>query len=101
MNEKISKILKSIYSLIICSRTLLLGSDDGWFLVLDPSSLANDRNTRSILRMQRLDGRDLFARRYERELRAQAHGGWIRDVMRIVNPLNMLRFLIYSLSDIF
>jgi len=99
-NERLSKTLQWFSGLWACVKALLLESDQSWYLVLDESSVSKDRRSRSALRMQKLSKRNISARQYEIEISKNSAPLSASEAWRRVNPVSMIKFLIYSLSDV-
>ena len=78
----------------------LTGSDQSWYLVLDESAIIRDRELKKELLVVNISRRDLDARNYEKEIMMRSGGVSLNEIWGVVNPLAMIRFLGYSLSDI-
>ena len=99
-NERLSKTLQWFSGLWACVKALILESDQSWYLVLDESSLSKDRRNRNALRMQKLSKRNSSARQYENEISKSSGPLSASEAWKRVNPISMIKFLIYSLSDV-
>ena len=99
-NERLSKTLQWFSGLWACVKALILESDQSWYLVLDESSLSKDRRDRNALRMQKLSKRNSSARQYENEISKSSGPLSASEAWKRVNPISMIKFLIYSLSDV-
>ena len=99
-NERLSKTLQWFSGLWACAKALLLESDQSWYLVLDESSVSKDRRNRIALKMQKLSKRNISARQYEKEITKNSAPLSASEAWRRVNPISMIKFLIYSLSDV-
>ena len=99
-NERLSKTLQWFSGLWACVKALILESDQSWYLVLDESSLSKDRRNRNALRMQKLSKRNSSARQYENEISNSSGPLSASEAWKRVNPISMIKFLIYSLSDV-
>lgn len=100
-NERLTKTLQWFSGLISCFKALILEADDAWYLVLDESSVTKDRQNRIALKMKKLDLRDINARQYEKEVKESTESLSPKEAWKRTNPISMVKFLIYSLSDIF
>ena len=78
----------------------LTGSDQSWYLVLDETAIIRDRELKKELLVVNISRRDLDARNYEKEIMMRSGGVSLNEIWGVVNPLAMIRFLGYSLSDI-
>ena len=78
----------------------LTGSDQSWYLVLDESAIIRDRELKKELLVVNISRRDLDARNYEKEIMMRSGGVSLNEIWDVMNPLAMIRFLGYSLSDI-
>lgn len=99
-NERLLKTFQWFTGLWACVKALLLESDQSWYLVLDESSVSKDRRNRIALKMQKLSKRNISARQYEKEIRKSSDPLSTSEAWRRVNPISMIKFLIYSLSDV-
>lgn len=78
----------------------LTGSDQSWYLVLDESAIIRDRELKKELLVVNISRRYLDARNYEKEIMMRSGGVSLNEIWDVMNPLAMIRFLGYSLSDI-
>ena len=100
LNERLAKIIQWFSGLYSCFKAIFLESDEAWYLVLDQSSVSKDRQKKIALKMRKLTNRSISARQYEKEIKKSSAPLSVSEAWRRVNPISMIKFLIYSLSDV-
>ena len=78
----------------------LTGSDQSWYLVLDESAIIRDRELKNEMLVVNTSRRDVNARNYEKEIMMRSGEVSFNEIWSVMNPLAMIKFLGYSLSDI-
>ena len=78
----------------------LTGSDQSWYLVLDESAIIRDRELKNEMLVVNTSRRDVNARNYEKEIMMRSGEVSFNEIWNVMNPLAMIKFLEYSLSDI-
>ena len=78
----------------------LTGSEKFWYLILDENTIIRDRELKRQSIVVNISRRDLNARNYEKEIKMRSGRISLNEIWGITNPLAMVKFLGYSLSDI-
>ena len=98
--QECSNMIQFLLKLINFLRTITLDvlSGDRWFLILDPTSQETPDN--SYLIKDAKQAVDERARRYEKRNQGFTKTLSLSEAWAVLNPLSILQFLRYSLSDV-
>ena len=98
--QECSNMIQFLLKLINFLRSITLDvlSGDRWFLILDPTSQETPDN--SYLIKDAKQAVDERARRYEKRNQGFTKTLSLSEAWAVLNPLSILQFLRYSLSDV-